>query len=51
MSTPSIAANAYASLARLSDPGGATKGAGEASAECRHGDEKTSKRTASQARP
>jgi flagellar hook-basal body complex protein FliE len=33
MSTPSVAANAYASLARLTDPtGGAGKAAGEASA-------------------
>jgi len=32
MSTPSIAANAYASLARMSDPAGSAKGAGDASA-------------------
>jgi len=31
MATPSIAANAYASLARLTDPAGLTKGAGEVS--------------------
>ncbi|HYI26328.1 MAG TPA: flagellar hook-basal body complex protein FliE [Bradyrhizobium sp.] len=31
MATPSIAANAYASLAKLTDPSGLTKGAGEAS--------------------
>ena len=31
MSTPSIAANAYASLARLTDPAGLTKSAGESS--------------------
>ena len=31
MATPSIAANAYASLAKLTDPSGFTKGAGEAS--------------------
>ena len=32
MSTPSIAANAYASLARMSDPAGSAKSAGDASA-------------------
>ncbi len=32
MATPSIAANAYASLAKLTDPSGPTKGGGEASA-------------------
>jgi flagellar hook-basal body complex protein FliE len=32
MSTPSVAANAYASLARLTDPAGLTKSAGEGSA-------------------
>jgi flagellar hook-basal body complex protein FliE len=32
MATPSIAANAYASLAKLTDPSSLTKGAGEASA-------------------
>ena len=31
MATPSIAANAYASLAKLTDPSGLTKGASEAS--------------------
>ena len=31
MATPSIAANAYASLANLTDPSGLTKGGGEAS--------------------
>ena len=31
MATPSIPANAYASLAKLTDPSGLTKGAGEAS--------------------
>lgn len=31
MATPSIAANAYASLAKLTDPSGLTKGAGELS--------------------
>jgi flagellar hook-basal body complex protein FliE len=31
MATPSVAANAYASLAKLTDPSGLTKGAGEAS--------------------
>ena len=31
MATPSIAANAYASLAKLTDPSGLTKGAGEVS--------------------
>jgi flagellar hook-basal body complex protein FliE len=31
MATPSIAANAYANLARLTDPAGLTKGTGEAS--------------------
>jgi len=31
MATPSIAANAYASLAKLTDPSGLTKGVGEAS--------------------
>ena len=31
MATPSIAANAYASLAKLTDPSSLTKGAGEAS--------------------
>lgn len=31
MSTPSIAANAYASLARLTDPTGLTKGNGDVS--------------------
>ena len=31
MATPSIAANAYASLAKLTDPSGLSKGAGEAS--------------------
>ena len=31
MATPSIAANAYASLAKLTDPSGLTKGAGEMS--------------------
>jgi len=30
MATPSIAANAYASLAKLTDPSGLTKGASEA---------------------
>jgi flagellar hook-basal body complex protein FliE len=30
MATPSIAANAYASLAKLTDPSGLTKGLGEA---------------------
>ena len=32
MATPSIAANAYASLAKLTDPAGLTKSSGEASA-------------------
>jgi flagellar hook-basal body complex protein FliE len=32
MATPSIAASAYASLAKLTDPSSLTKGAGEASA-------------------
>ena len=32
MPTPSVAANAYASLARLSDPAGPAKSVGEASA-------------------
>ena len=32
MATPSIAANAYASLAKLTDPSSLTKGAGESSA-------------------
>jgi flagellar hook-basal body complex protein FliE len=31
MATPSIAANAYANLAKLTDPAGPTKGTGEAS--------------------
>ena len=31
MATPSIAANAYASLAKLTDPSGLSKGIGEAS--------------------
>ena len=31
MATPSIAANAYASLAKLTDPSGLTRGAGETS--------------------
>jgi flagellar hook-basal body complex protein FliE len=31
MATPSIAANAYASLAKLTDPSGLTKGGGEVS--------------------
>ena len=31
MATPGIAANAYASLAKLTDPSGLTKGAGETS--------------------
>ena len=31
MATPSIAANAYASLAKLTDPSGLSKGAGEVS--------------------
>jgi len=31
MATPSIAANAYASLAKLTDPSGLTKGTGEVS--------------------
>lgn len=32
MATPSIAANAYASLAKLTDPSGSAKGMGETSA-------------------
>jgi flagellar hook-basal body complex protein FliE len=32
MATPSVAANAYASLSRLTDPAGLTKAAGEGSA-------------------